>query len=60
MYSINMDQLKKYSRANETPFMTKELRKAIMERYRLRDKFLKDKTETNQTSNFKGILVEKF
>ena len=39
--------------------MTKELRKAIMERYRLRDKFLKDRTETNQASNLKGIFVEK-
>ena len=43
---------KKYVRANEAPFMTKELHKAIMKKYRLRNKFLKDKTETNQ-KNFK-------
>ena len=43
---------KKYVRANEAPFMTKELYKAIMKRSRLRNKFLKDRTENNQ-NNFK-------
>ena len=43
---------KKYVRANEAPFMTKELHKAIMKRSRLRNKFLKDRTENNQ-KNFK-------
>ena len=42
----------KYVRANEAPFMTKELHKAIMKRSRLRNKFLKDRTENNQ-KNFK-------
>ena len=31
---------RKYVRASEAPFMTKELHKAIMERSRLRNKFL--------------------
>ena len=43
---------KKYVRANEAPSMTKELHKAIMRRSRLRNKFLKDRTENNQ-KNFK-------
>ena len=43
---------KKYVRANEAPFMTKELPKAIMKRSRLRNKFLKERAETNQ-KNFK-------
>ena len=48
-----MHQLKKkYVCANETLFMTKELHKAIMKMSRLRNKFLKDRTETNQ-NNFK-------
>ena len=43
---------RKYVCANEAPFMTKELHKAIVKRSRLRTKFLKDKTENNQ-KNFK-------
>ena len=43
---------KKYVRANEAPFMIKELHKAIMKRSRLRNKFLKNRTENNQ-KNFK-------
>ena len=39
---------RKYVRANEAPFMTKELHKAIMKRSRLRNNFLKDRTENNQ------------
>ena len=41
-----------YVRANVAPFMTKELHKAIMKRSRLRNKFLKDRTE-NKQKNFK-------
>ena len=37
----------KYVRANDQPFMTKELRKQHMKRSRLKNKFLKNKTETN-------------
>ena len=39
---------KKYIRANEAPFMSKELHKAIMKRSRLRNKFLKHRTDTNK------------
>ena len=35
---------RKYIRANEGPFMTKELHKAIMKRSKLKNKFLKSKT----------------
>ena len=38
---------KKYVRANDGPFMTKELRKAIMKRSRLKNKFNKCKTNEN-------------
>ena len=43
---------RKYVRANEAPFMTKELHKAIMKRSRLRNKFLKNKNEINR-NNYK-------
>ena len=39
---------KKYIRANEAPFMSKELHKAIMKRSRLRNTFLKHRTDTNK------------
>ena len=39
---------KRYLHANEAPFMTKELDKAIMKRSGLRIKFLNDRPETNQ------------
>ena len=48
---------KKYVCANEAPFMTKELHKAIMKRSRLRNAFLKGRTKNNQ-KNFK--LQRKF
>ena len=38
----------KYIRANDQPFVTKELRKEHMKRSRLRNKYLKNKTETNK------------
>ena len=38
----------KYIRANQGAFMTKELRKAIMKRSRLRNKFLKEKSEESR------------
>ena len=43
---------KKYLRANEAPFITKELRNAIMKRSRYRNKFLKDKSPTSR-ENYK-------
>ena len=39
---------KKYARGNQMPFMTKDLSKEMMTRYRLRNKYLKDKTEENR------------
>ena len=39
---------KKYIRANDSPFMTKDLRKAIMVRSRLKNKYNKIKTEENR------------
>ena len=39
---------KKYLRANHASFMTKEVRKAIMIRSKLRNKFLKDKNEQSR------------
>ena len=37
----------KYLRANDGPFMTKALRKAMMHRKRLRNKYIKSRTEEN-------------
>ena len=39
---------KKYARGNQMPFMTKNLSKEIMTRSRLRNKYLKYKTEENR------------
>ena len=39
---------KKYLRAKHVTFMTKEIRKAIMIRSKLRNKFLKDKNEQSR------------
>ena len=43
---------KKYFRANEAPFMTKEVHNSIMKRSRYRNKFLKDKSQTSR-ENYK-------
>ena len=45
---------KKLVRANESPFMNKHVKKAIMNRSRLRNKYLKNNTETNRT-NYKKM-----
>ena len=47
-----MHQLKKVCTRQCDTFMTKELHKAFIKRSRLINKFLKDRTETNQ-KNFK-------
>ena len=39
---------KKYARGNQMPFMTKDLSKEMMTTSRLRNKYLKDKTEENR------------
>ena len=41
---------KKYLRANHASFVTKELRKAIMERTRLRNIYLKQRTERTKVA----------
>ena len=38
---------KKYARGNQMPFMTKNLSKEIMARSRLKNEYLKHKTEEN-------------
>ena len=43
-------QKKKYVRGNSKPFMNKTLSQAIMQRTKLRNKFLKDPTEDNKIS----------
>ena len=40
----------KYKRANNSPFMNKNLSKAVMNRSRLRNKFLKNPTDENRTN----------
>ena len=53
---------RKYIRANEVPFMTNDLHKAIMERSKLRNKFLKSRTlsdmehYTSQRNLYKKLL----
>ena len=50
---------KKYIRANEASFMSKELHKAIVKRLRLRNIFLKYRTDTNKkTTAPKEISVK--
>ena len=39
---------KEYARGNQMPFMTKNLSKEIMTRLRLRNKYLRHKTEENR------------
>ena len=41
-------QMKKYVRGNNEPFMNKTLSQAIMQRTKLRNKFLKDPAEHNK------------
>ena len=39
---------KKYTRANQAPFLTKEINKEIMTRSRLRNKFLRCRSDENK------------
>ena len=41
---------KKYLRANHANFVTKQLRKAIMKRSKLRNDFLKDRNDASQSA----------
>ena len=49
----NCTYQKKYIHENKAPFMTKELHNAIMKRSRYKNKFLKDKTQSNR-ENYKN------
>ena len=56
---INMIPSKKYLRANHSNFVIKELSKAIMNRSRLRDQFLQNKSaESRMKCNKKLIFVQ--
>ena len=46
-------QKKKYVRGNQSPFMNKTLSKAIMQRSKLRNLFLKKRTEENRNNYVK-------
>ena len=52
IFNKHVPMKRKYVRANEVPFTTKELHKGIMKRLRLRNKFLKNKDEINR-NNYK-------
>ena len=49
LYNTHAPMKEKMVRANNAPFMTKILSKAIMTRSRLRNKFLKDPTSENNS-----------
>ena len=49
MFDIHAPIKKGYIRANPGPFMNKALPKAVMTRSRLRNRFLKNKTQSNES-----------
>ena len=59
IFNLHVPVKKRYICANEAPFMSKELHKAIMKRSRLRDISLKHWTDTNKkTTALKEISVK--
>ena len=50
---INTPPAKKYVTGNQLPFMNKTLSRAIMERSKLRNLFLKKRTEEKRNNNVK-------
>ena len=50
VFDINAPIKKRYIRKNQGPFMNKTLQKAVMTRSRLRNKFLKNETQSNETA----------
>ena len=50
---INTPSEKKYVTGNQLPFMNKTLSRAIMERSKLRNLFLKKRTEEKRNNNVK-------
>ena len=62
---IHAPRKQKYARGNHMPFMNKALSKEIMRRTRLRNKFLKDRSEENKKKyskqrNYCVSLLRKF
>ena len=49
VFDIHAPIRKRYIRANQGPFMNKALQKAMMTRSRLRNKFFKNKTQSNES-----------
>ena len=61
LFNKNVPLKNKYVRANEAPFMINHLRKENMKRSRLRNIFLKDKSElTKKTTKLKGTFSKNF
>ena len=50
VFDIHAPIKKRYIRENQGPFMNKALQKAVMTRSRLRNKFLKNKTQSNESA----------
>ena len=50
VFDIHAPIKRRYIRANQGPFTNKTLQKAVMTHSRLRNKFLKNKTESNKTA----------
>ena len=50
MFDIHALTKKRYIRTNEGPFTRKALQKAVMTCFRLRNKFLKNKTQSNESA----------
>ena len=57
MLNLHAPQKIKYVRGNQMPFMTKQLSKEIMKRSRLRNNFLRNRTERNKILYNKQITV---
>ena len=49
VFDIHAPIRKRYIRANQGPFMNKALQKTMMTRSRLRNKFFKNKTQSNES-----------
>ena len=50
MFDIHGLIKKRYIRANQSPFTNKTLQKAVITRSKLRNRFLKNKTQSNETA----------
>ena len=50
MFDIHAPTKKRYIRTNQGSFIHKAPQKAVMTRFRLRNKFLKNKTQSNESA----------